>query len=105
MLFLGTLMLLRIAPLVIRKLVHFDSQLQEVWASRRRLAKEADSYQWQKLFWIGIGLLSYLIVTTSRSFSEFAVTAFCLIAGGLGLVFWRKRESSEPASRSEPAAR
>src|SRR5687768_616983 len=54
--FLSVLVMLRAGPLVVRKLLPFSKQAQEIWLERRRLAKVYDSYQWQKLFWIGLGM-------------------------------------------------
>src|SRR5580704_16473724 len=47
--FFGALVLLRLGPAIIRKLVPFSSAVQSVWFDRRQLAKRFDSYQWQKL--------------------------------------------------------
>jgi hypothetical protein len=97
-LFLGLLMAVRAVPLVLRRLVRPDPQLREIWASRRRLAKEFDSYQWQKLLWIGVGLLLWVVQTDTPARGEIVLTIFCLTGGALGLFFWRRHHSEADPS-------
>src|SRR5687768_7942250 len=52
-LFMAVLLALRIVPLVARKILRFTSETLAIWEARRRISKYYDSYQWQKLFWIG----------------------------------------------------
>src|ERR1700722_6836352 len=59
--FLAVLFTLRLGPAVLRKLVPFSGAVLAVWAKRRQIAKRYDSYQWKKLFWIGIGLTVYVV--------------------------------------------
>src|SRR5687767_13045448 len=58
--FVLVLLALRTVPVVFRKILPFSKAAQDIWANRRRWAKLYDSYQWQKLFWIGIGLALYI---------------------------------------------
>ena len=60
-LFLALLIGLRVGPAVLRKLLPFSAEARNIWSDRRQIAKVHDSYQWQKLFWIGIGIALYLI--------------------------------------------
>lgn len=89
--FLGVLLTLRLAPMVLRKVLPFSRELSAVWTERRRLAKRFDSVQWQKLFWIGIGLAGYAAVSGRFDGLGGALTMFCLISGGLGILAWRGR--------------
>lgn len=91
--FLVVLLALRLVPAVLRRVIPFAASLQAVWAGRRRLAKRFDSYQWQKLFWFGLGLLLYAGTSPQRLAVLWDLTSVCLIAGGLGLLTWRYRES------------
>lgn len=86
---LSILLLLRIIPAVVRKLVPFSGAVQEAWAARRRLAKQYDSYQWRKLMWIGIGLALYTAVSGQLSASRMVVGSACLLGGAAGMVRWR----------------
>jgi hypothetical protein len=100
--------LLRLVPLVIRRLVPFSSRAQEIWRNRRQTAKRYDSYQWQKLFWMGAGMALYSAVGDALRVPDMAVSAICVVAGGVGLARWRavapRRRSgaalSEEATRS-----
>jgi hypothetical protein len=87
--FVGFLVLLRLVPALLRFALPFSPQAREVWAERRALARRYDSYQWRKLFWIGLGLLPHVAIGES-SFGEWVVTITCLIGGSLGLLIWQK---------------
>jgi hypothetical protein len=93
--FFGILFLLRAVPAVMRHILPFSIQAREIWERRRRIARQYDSYQWQKLFWIGLGLLSYAAIVDGLRNDELVVTLFCLIGGGAGLLFWHKVNGSE----------
>jgi hypothetical protein len=86
---LSILLLLRLVPAVVRKLVPFSGAVQEAWAVRRRLAKQYDSYQWRKLMWIGIGLALYTAVSGQFSAARVVVCSACLLAGMVGMLRWR----------------
>src|SRR5262245_26267221 len=86
---LSILLLLRIVPAVVRKLVPFSGATREAWAVRRRAAKQYDSYQWGKLLWIGVGLAIYITAAGQFSPSRIVVCATCLLAGTAGMVRWR----------------
>jgi hypothetical protein len=91
-LFVGLLMALRIAPAMLRRALPFSDEAKQIWAERRNIAKQRDSYQWQKLFWIGLGLLPYVIIGDGLTNGELVVTFICLIGGGAGLLLWRRQE-------------
>ena len=82
---------LRIVPAVIRTLLPFPAPVRAAWSQRRDIAKSYDSYQWQKLFWMGLGLAAYLIVQGEFAPQPLALTATCLVAGAFGLLTWRTR--------------
>lgn len=79
---------IRLVPAILRKLVPFPAILQEGWAARRRLAKYYDSYQWQKLLWIGIGLAHYAIFFSAAEPTQLNVAIICTTAGALGSSIW-----------------
>jgi len=95
-LFLGLLVALRLVPLVLRRALPFSSEAKATWAERRFLAKRHDSYQWQKLFWIGLGLLPYALIGDGLRISEMLVTLICLLGGGAGLLLWRRVDAAQP---------
>jgi hypothetical protein len=88
-LFIGLLIGLRVVPLMLRYTLPFSSEAKEIWEARRTLSKDHESYAWQKLFWIGLGLLLYTPIGGHLRSSEMVVALFCLIGGGGGLLTWR----------------
>jgi hypothetical protein len=95
-LFLGVLIALRFVPMALRYILPFSAEAKEVWRARRELSKKSDAYAWQKLFWVGLGLLLYGAVGGGLQRGEFAVTLFCLISGGAGLLVWCTTRGTQP---------
>jgi hypothetical protein len=89
-LFLALLIGLRVGPAVLRKILPFSTEAKQIWSDRRQIAKLHDSYQWQKLFWVGLGLLPYAVAGGGLKAGEWVLTAICLIGGGAGLLIWRR---------------
>ena len=89
-LFLALLIGLRVGPAVLRKILPFSAEVKQIWSDRRQIAKLHDSYQWQKLFWVGLGLLPWAIAGGGLKTGEWVLTAMCLIGGGAGLLIWRR---------------
>jgi hypothetical protein len=95
--FIGVLVLLRVVPAALRLALPFSREAKQTWADRRILAKRYDSYQWQKLFWVGLGLLLFVIAAGGASIGELVVTIACLIGGSLGLWIWRRVSTTRSA--------
>lgn len=81
---------LRVGPAVLRFTLPISSELKEIWRKRRFIAKEHDSYQWQKLFWMGLGMLPHGMAGEGLGSGGLAVAAFCLVGGGIGLIAWSR---------------
>jgi hypothetical protein len=90
--FLAVLVTLRVGPAILRRLLPFSSRAKAIWAERRQTAKQFDSYQWQKLFWIGLGLLPYALVGRGLNAAEVVVAAVCLVGGAAGLLSWQRSQ-------------
>lgn len=86
---LVVLLALRIGPLVARKVFPASKAVRDIWSQRRRTAKRHDSYQWQKLLWVGLGLALGLLLVGRTSLPGIVVSAVCLLAGAAGLARWR----------------
>lgn len=95
---LGVLFMIRLLPVVFRKVLPFSTAVQGIWSERRQTAKHYDSYQWQKLMWIGVGLGLYTVHSRQFLTPRTAVAIFCILSGAIGLVRWRSI-----APRTEPA--
>ena len=93
-LFVGLLVALRIVPAVLRRVLPFSLEAKQLWRKRRDIAKRHDSYQWQKLFWIGLGLLPYAVIGDGLRNGELVVTFICLIGGSAGSLFWRRVDAT-----------
>jgi hypothetical protein len=89
-LFLGLLVALRVLPAALRRALPFSDEAKATWRERRNIAKLYDSYQWQKLFWIGLGLLPYVVIGDGLRNGELVVAFICLIGGGAGLLLWHR---------------
>lgn len=89
-LFIGLLAALRIVPALLRFTLPFSPDTKEIWRRRRFIAKEYDSHQWQKLFWIGLGMLPHCFADGGLGLGELAIVAICLVGGGAGLWAWLK---------------
>jgi hypothetical protein len=83
------LVLLRVVPAVVRRVVPFSAELLEAWYVRRRTAKAYDSYQWRKLVWIGAGLALYVAILGQHRPVHIALSMFCLVTGAVATVRWR----------------
>ncbi len=97
-LFVVLLLLLRVVPAVLRHVLPFSGAAKEIWKARRQIAKQRDSYQWQKLFWTGLGMLPYVIVGNGLGSGELAVAVICLVGGGAGLLIWHRGNAAQSAA-------
>ena len=79
---------LRIVPVFLRKLLPWSPKVKAVWDERRQIAKRYDSFQWQKLVFIGLGLACYMLVSQELLTSAIPVSGFCVLFGVIGLVRW-----------------
>ncbi len=104
--FLILLAALRIVPGVIRRVLPFSREVRSVWAERRALAKRYDSFQWRKLFGLGLGWLACLLVAGKAQDAPLFLALACLVSGALGQVFWFKRSKALAAQirATTPAA-
>ena len=91
--FLAALLAVRLVPAVLRRLLPFSASTQGIWAERRQLAKRFDSYQWQKLFWIGLGFTMYLSLSSGVSGGLWPLAFCCLASGASGLLIWQVRKT------------
>ncbi len=86
---LAVLLALRVGPAAVRRLLPFSNRARAIWAERRGMAKRYDSYQWQKLFWVGLGLACYIGFSGNYRTSPVVVASICLVSGALGLARWK----------------
>lgn len=103
-LFLALLVALRVGSAVLRKVLPFSAEVKKIWFDRRQIAKLHDSYQWQKLFWIGLGLLPHALPGNGLTAAEMVLAAICLIGGGAGLLIWRRVGGAPAAAQIKAPA-
>jgi hypothetical protein len=103
-LFVGILVMLRIVPAILRRALPFSVEAKRIWAERRNIAKQFDSYQWQKLIWIGLGLLLYATIGGGLTTGELVMTSICLIGGSAGLLAWWTSMPRVPQSKARTYA-
>jgi hypothetical protein len=87
------LAVMRVAPAVARKAFPFGDALRTTWSERRQLAKRFDSYQWQKLLWIGLGMSLFAWRSGWQSTPMSALSLLSVVCGAIGLGFWRRHLS------------
>ena len=88
---LFALAMLRVVPVIVRKAIPFSEGVRDAWAERRQLAKRYDSYQWQKMLWIGLGMLTSAVATGERDAVVLSLAAVCVVSGAAGSIVWRRR--------------
>ena len=99
------LLLLRVAPAICRAVLPFSNRAREIWLYQRNIGRFYDSYQWQKLFWIGLGMAVQLGLAWRLNTSgvqhplKIWLAAGCLLSGASGMIIYRgiirKRSTAE----------
>jgi len=100
--FFGVLLMLRFGPAVVRRFLPVSKEVQTGWFRNRMLAKRYDLYQWQKLLWVGLGVLGYAAVFRGLRGTPMVLAAVCLIAGGIAAIAWREKRLAMQAGRLSP---
>ena len=90
-LFVAVLVMMRVLPGLLRKVVTFPPEATAVWVQRRQLAKRFDSYQWRKVLWFGIGMAASAAITEGVEPWTVVLTAASVGAGLLGEITWQAR--------------
>jgi hypothetical protein len=88
--FFGILLSLRIGTAFLRGFLPVSKEVREAWFQTRLLTKHYDSYQWQKLFWVGVGIVIHLALSDRLQGVQIAWAVGCLVAGVIGMIIWRK---------------
>lgn len=94
LMFLGALVLLRLAPIIARKALPFSTAVKAAWFDQRQLAKRYDSYQWAKLLWIGIGVGAYAVYAGRLRAQEGTLALTSIVVGGLGTMMWLRAQAA-----------
>jgi hypothetical protein len=97
---LVVLVMVRVVPGVARRVLPFAKSTKAVWAEHRQLGKRFDSYQWRKLFWIGVGVAACSIWSNRLSVAIISVATICMVVGALGYATWRNISKRPPYSRA-----
>ena len=94
---------LRIFGVALRRSIRFSDATLEAWAVQRKIGKYYDSYQWQKVTWIGLGLLLYVLTFAQARFDFLILSVACISAGAIGILTWRRVAADK--SKPKPAPR
>jgi len=99
--FCGVLLVVRFGTAIVRRFLPISDNVRQGWYRNRVIAKRYDSYQWQKLFWVGLGIFAYAVGWGGLRPAPMALAAACMIVGGIAAAVWRKtrltiEESSSP---------
>jgi hypothetical protein len=107
---LAALFLVRAVSAVVRGVFPFSQDVLKLWGRRRGVGKRFDSYQWRKLFWIGLGMFGQTIVSREFHAGPVALSMVCIGSGGVGLIAWRTVDATlrneidaRPDRRRRPA--
>ena len=92
-LFVALLIALRVVPALSRAVLPFSTEAKGIWFQRRQIAKLHDSYQWQKLFWIGLGLMAFAAIGGGLRTGEQVLMTICLLGGAAGLLLWQRSKA------------
>jgi len=92
-LFVALLIALRVVPALLRAVLPFSTEAKAIWFQRRQVAKLHDSYQWQKLCWIGFGLMAFAVIGGGLRTGELVLMIICLLGGAAGLVLWQRSKA------------
>jgi hypothetical protein len=92
--FLAVLVALRLVPGMLRRVLPFSREVKSIWGDRRALARRYDSYQWRKLFGLGLGWLVYLFVAGETWPAARFLAGTCFVAGVMGMIVWIKRSKA-----------
>jgi hypothetical protein len=91
--FLGVLILIRFGTAFFRRLLPVSEKIKAGWSRNRALAKRYDSYQWQKLFWVGCGIFAYAALFDGFGSLPLGFAAACVLAGGFAAWVWQKAKT------------
>ena len=97
---LGVLVMLRVIPGVLRRVLPLSESVQARWRQKRGLGRRYDCHQWRKLFWIGLGMAAYCLYSASAEAAPMSVALGSMVGGGIGMARWRRIVRTEGAPRS-----
>ena len=97
---LGALVMLRVIPGVLRRVLPLSESVQARWRQKRGLGRMHDCHQWRKLFWIGLGMAAYCVYSASAPAAPMSVALGAMVGGVIGMARWRRIVRTEGAPRS-----
>jgi hypothetical protein len=80
------LLAVRFGAAVVRRIVPAPVAVRDAWRDARRLAKRDDAYQWQKLTWVGLGILLHAGVYRGGADGQVVLGVACLGLGAAGTI-------------------
>lgn len=90
----------RVFSAVIRRSLPFSEGLQAEWRMLRTLAKQYDSYQWRKLFWVGFGFAIHAVLSTKYRDLSWILASACGGPGLAGIFVWKSQIARDASMKS-----
>ena len=88
---IGAMVFVRAGGFILRRILPVSKSVRNEWTHARTLGKRFDSFQWQKLLWIGAGLLlSSVIPLPGPVALRVACGAVCVFLGAIATFIWRR---------------
>ena len=89
-LLLMVLFAIKMIAAVARRVVSASARVRSHWEWRRKFARHYDSYQWRKLLWFGIGIMSGGALGWPGTMTQWVLGVACFAAGGGAEILWRR---------------
>jgi hypothetical protein len=99
--FFGVLLSIRLGAVALRRMLPVSREVHNGWFQNRLLAKHYDSYHWQKLFWVGLGMALHTRSADHLSRVQAWVVVTCVVSGLIGMIYWKSAETKRDASAAK----
>jgi hypothetical protein len=97
----GLLLVVRFGAAGLRRFLPVSDAVRQGWYRNRALAKQYDSYQWRKLFWVGWGVCAYAILARMRG-APLVFGSACILTGGIAGLIWQNRKKEMDRAEAAP---
>jgi hypothetical protein len=89
---LAMLLSIKVVGVVARRALLPSDRVRSHWEWRRDLARYYDSYQWRKMLWFGIGIVTSAALGLPGTRAQWVLGVACVAAGGTAEILWRRHK-------------